>query len=400
VAPVELSYGPEYDRLREQVRDFLDRQWPARSSRSPADVRAFRQLATEHGYLYRSVPRRYGGSEQPADPLAVDVIKEEFTRHRAPYQIEGPTVEMLVPTLLERGTEWQRETFVPPALLGNAVWCQGYSEPGAGSDLASLTTSAVLEPTGWVINGQKVWTTGGRTADFMFALVRTEPDAPNKWAGLSYLLVDMKQPGIEVRPLRQIDGGAEFNEVFFTDARTPADWIVGARGEGWSVANTTLKHERAMVGSVKRSESLFGSLVKLAKRVEIDGRPAIERPWVQDRLVILDGYLQTQRFSGYLQMSRALSGEPAGRLGIKNKVLNTDFGQQVAGLALDLLAETSQLAPRPVEPGAVPGDERWMTQFFGSLGLSIAGGTANIQRNIIAERGLGLPRDTRTGTPS
>jgi alkylation response protein AidB-like acyl-CoA dehydrogenase len=307
---------------------------------------------------------------------------------------------MLVPTLLERGREWQREQFVPPALLGDAVWCQGYSEPGAGSDLASLTTSAVLEPDGWVVNGQKVWTTGGRTADYMFALVRTEPDAPNKWAGLSYLLLDMKQPGIEVRPLRQIDGGAEFNEVFFTDARTPAHWIVGDRGEGWSVANTTLKHERAMVGSVKRSESLFGSLVKLAKRVEIDGRPAIEQAWVQDRLVILDGYLQVQRFSGYLQMSRALSGEPAGRLSIKNKVLNTDFGQQVAGLALDLLAETSQLAPRPAGPGAPPGNERWMTQFFGSLGLSIAGGTANIQRNIIAERGLGLPRDTRTGTPS
>lgn len=397
---MELSYGPEYDRLREQVRAFLERQWPAGSSRSPEDVRAFRQLATEQGYLYRSVPRRYGGSEQAADPLAVDVTKEEFTRHRAPYQIEGPTVEMLVPTLLERGTEWQRETFVPPALLGDAVWCQGYSEPGAGSDLASLTTSAVLEPTGWIINGQKVWTTGGHTADYMFALVRTEPDAPNKWAGLSYLLLDMKQAGIEVRPLRQIDGGAEFNEVFFTDAKTPADWIVGARGEGWSVANTTLKHERAMVGSVKRSESLFASLVKLAKRVEVDGRPAIEQAWVQDRLVILDGYLQTQRFSGYLQVSRALSGEPAGRLSIKNKVLNTDFGQQVAGLALDLLAETSQLAPRPVEPGAVPGDERWMTQFFGSLGLSTAGGTANIQRNIIAERGLGLPKDTRTGARS
>jgi alkylation response protein AidB-like acyl-CoA dehydrogenase len=393
---VELSYGPEYDRLREHVRAFLEREWPAGSSRSPANIRAFRQLATQHGYLYRSVPRRFGGSEQPSDPLAADVIKDEFIRHGAPYQIEGPTVEMLVPTLMEHGTEWQQKKFVPPALLGDATWCQGYSEPGAGSDLASLTTSAVLGPDGWVINGQKVWTTGGRTADYMFALVRTERDAPNKWAGLSYLLLDMKQPGIEVRPLRQIDGGAEFNEVFFTDARTPADWIVGARGQGWSVANTTLKHERAMVGSVKRSEALFRSLVKLAKRVPIDGRPAIERAWVQDRVVILDGYLQAHRFSGYLQTSRALSGASAGRLSIKNKVLSTDFGQEVANLALDLLAETSQLAPRPTEPGARAGDERWMTQFFGSLGLSIAGGTANIQRNIIAERGLGLPRDTRT----
>jgi alkylation response protein AidB-like acyl-CoA dehydrogenase len=400
VAIVDLSYGPEYDRFRDEVRGFLEQEWPKKSSRSREDVRAFRQRATERGYLYRSVPRRYGGSGQPADPLAAEVIREEFARCRAPHQVEGLGVEMVVPTLLERGAEWQRQKFIPPTVLGDVVWCQGYSEPGSGSDLASLTTSAVLEPDGWVITGQKVWTTGGHQADYMFALVRTEPDAPNKWAGLSYLLLDMKQPGVEVRPLRQIDGGAEFNEVFLTEARTPADWIVGARGEGWSVANTTLKHERAMVGSVQRSESLFRSLVKLAKRIEIDGRPAIEQAWVQDRLVILDGYLQTQRFSGYLQLSRALSDEPAGRLGLKNKVLNTDFGQQVAGLALDLLGETSQLAPRPAQPGAVPGNERWMTQFLGSLGLSIAGGTANIQRNIIAERGLGLPRDTTVGAGS
>lgn len=391
---MDLTFGPEYEEFRREVGAFLAAEWGGRFDPSAEEVRAFRKAATERGYLYRSVPRLFGGSERQPDPLRAEIIREEFARARAPHQVEGIGVEMVVPTLLERGEEWQKEKFVEGTLFGGIVWCQGYSEPGAGSDLASLSTSAVLRDGEWVINGQKVWTTEGHLADYMFALVRTEPDAPNKWAGLSYLLVDMKQPGIDVRPLRQMDGGAEFNEVFLTDVRTPADHIVGSRGEGWSVANSTLKHERAMVGSVKRSEALYRSLVKLAKRTRIDGRPALEQPWVRDRLVILRGYLETQRFSGYLQLTRALANEPAGRLALKNKVLNTDFGQQVSALALDLLGPTAQLAPRPDKPGVRPGDERWMTQFFGSLGLSTAGGTSNIQRNVLAERGLGLPRDT------
>jgi alkylation response protein AidB-like acyl-CoA dehydrogenase len=394
---MDLDFGPEYDRFRREVAGFLAQEWPGRAERSPEEVRAFRRLATERGYLYRTVPRRYGGSEQEPDGLKAEVIREEFSKARAPHQVDGIGVEMVVPTLLERGEEWQCEKFIESTLLGETIWCQGYSEPGAGSDLASLQSTAVLQDGEWVINGQKVWTTNGHNATYMFALVRTEPDAPTKWAGLSYLLLAMDQPGVDVRPLRQVDGGAEFNEVFLTDARTPEDWIVGKRGEGWSISSSTLKHERAMVGSVKRSESLYRSLVKLAKRTTIDGKPAIEQAWVQDRLVVLQGYLESQRFSGYLQLSRSLVGEPAGRLSLKNKVLNTDFGQQVSALALDLLGPTAQLAPRPRDTGDDVGDERWMAQFFGSLGLAIAGGTANIQRNIIAERGLGLPRDATAG---
>lgn len=398
---MDLNYGPEYERFRDEVHAFVADAWNEGSQRSDAEaVGQFRRRATERGYLYRHVPKRFGGSEQEPDGLRAEIIREEFAAVKAPHQVEGIGVEMVVPTLLERGKEWQKERFIPPTLFGDMVWCQGYSEPGAGSDLASLSTSAILEDGHWIINGQKIWTTNGHRADFMFALVRTEPDAPNKWAGLSYLLLDMKQPGIDVRPLRQIDGGAEFNEVFLTDATTPADHIVGERGEGWSVANSTLKHERAMVGSAKRSEALFRSLVKLAKRADIDGIPAIEHDHIRDRLAVLMGYLEAQRFSGLLQFSRALSGQAAGRLGYKNKLMNTDFGQQVAALAIEILGETAELAPRPNAKGAVPGNERWMTQFLGSLGLSIAGGTSNIQRNIIAERGLGLPRDQKVGTRS
>jgi alkylation response protein AidB-like acyl-CoA dehydrogenase len=391
---MDLTFGPEYEEFRKEVRDFLAKEWGRRSDPAPEDVRAFRRTATEAGYLYRSVPRRYGGSEQEADSLKAQVIRQEFDRVRAPWQVQGIGVEMVVPTLLERGEDWQKEKFVEATLLGDIVWCQGYSEPGAGSDLASLSTSAILDDGEWVINGQKIWTTQGHVADYMFALVRTEPDADTKWAGLSYLLLSMKQPGVDVRPLRQIDGGAEFNEVFLTDARTPADWIVGGRGEGWSVANSTLKHERAMVGSVGRSDALYKSIVRLAKKTEIDGRPALETPWVLEALMVLKGYLETQRYSGFLQLSRALADEPAGRLPLKNKVMNTDFGQRIALLALELIGDSAQLSPRPDTPGVRPGEEKWMAQFFGSLALSTAGGTANIQRNILAERGLGLPRET------
>jgi len=391
---LDLAYGPEYERFRAEVRSFIAEHWPEDRAADPTDddVRTFRRRAVEAGLLYRSVPTRYGGSGQEPDALKAQVIREELARCRAPGELVGLGPEMLVPTLLEWGTDWQKERFVRPTLEGTLEWCQGYSEPGAGSDLASLRTSAVLDGDEWVINGQKVWTTGGHVANMMFALVRTEPDAPKR-RSLSYLLLEMDQPGIEVRPLKQITGTAEFNEVFFTDARTPADWIVGGRGEGWAVANTTLKHERVMIGNVSRSDALFSRLVALAHSVDLDGSAAITDPGVQARLVEIEGWLEAQRYSGYVQTTRALRNEPIGPLGLMNKLANTNIGHRVAALALDLIGDDALLPPTGGRPGERPGPERWMMQYFGSLGLAIAGGTSNIQRNIIAERALGLPRD-------
>jgi len=385
--------GPRYERFREEVRQFLTNHSPGRSA-SREEAIAFRKLATERGYLNRSIPRRLGGGEQPADPLEAQIVAEEFGRAGAPHAA-GIGATMLAPTLLERGEEWQRLRFIPPTLTGEILWCQGYSEPGAGSDLASLQTRALLDGQEWIVNGHKVWTTQAHEADYMFVLARTEPDAPKR-QGISYLLLDMHQPGVEVRPLRQITGTAEFNEVLLTDARTPADWIVGARGEGWSVANTTLRHERASVGSVAGLDGQFASLVKLAQRVQLDGRPAIEDPGVRCRLVDLQARLEVQRYCGYFQMSRAAAGRSSGPVGMMSKLAATDFGEQVAALALDLLGEDGLLAPTGGTPGERPGNERGLMQFFGSIALAIAGGSSNIQRNIIAERALGLPRDAVT----
>jgi len=394
---MDLSYGPEYEAFRGEVRRFLEASWPPKGAEAelpkPERARRFRERAVAEGYLLRWIPRAYGGSEQPNDPLRASVIREEFTRVRAPQEPRGIGMMMLVPTLLEKGAEWQKQQFVPKTAMDEYHWCQGYSEPGSGSDLASLKTRAELVGDEWVINGQKIWTTNALEADFMFCLCRTEPDAP-KHAGISYLLVPMKQPGIEVRPLRQMNGGADFNEVFLTDARTKKDWIVGKRGEGWLVSRATLKHERAGIGNAEVSSLTFAGLVHLAKTSLRNGRPAIQDPEIRQRLVALEGSVRAHEYSGYRQLSRAARGKDVGPVALMNKLVSTDIGCEVAKLALDLLGDDGLLDPTAQGDASLPGPNRsWLSQYMYSLGVAIAGGTANVQRNVIGERGLGLPRD-------
>ena len=392
---MDLSFDQGHDQLRDEIRAFLSSTWSASMHGDRPSEIAFRQAAAARGYLYPAYPRRVGGGEQPADPIRSQVIRAEFRAAGAPQEAPGNGPTMLVPTLIERGLPWQQDAFVAPALSGATLWCQGYSEPEAGSDLASLRTRAELRDDKWVINGHKIWTTLAHRADFMFLLARTEPDLP-RHAGISYLLLDMKQPGIEVRPIKQITGTADFNEVFFTDVETPADWIVGGRGEGWSVSRTTLKHERNLVGNAGRSVALFESLLKLARRTERCGGPSIEDPIIRDRLVSIFGLVQAQLYAGYYQLSRDIDGRDAGPVGLTNKLAATTIAERVAELALDIVGSDALLAPTGGIAGERPGNERWMQQYFGSIGLSFGGGTNNIQRNIIAERGYGLPRDLAT----
>lgn len=386
---MDLTYSESQREFQRGVREFLAAEWDSAKAGDDAFVRRFRALGTEKNYLNRSIPRRFGGSEQAPNIVHAQIIGEEFGRARAPMEVIGGGMMMLVPVLLEVGAEWQKERFVPKTVSGDYKWCQGYSEPGSGSDLASLRTSAELVDGEWVISGQKIWTTRAPEADFMFALVRTEPQAP-KHQGLSYLLLDMKQPGITIRPLRQISGESEFSEVFFDDVRTPADWIVGERGKGWEVSKVNLKHERAGVGSAARATYLLHSLLKIARETEIDGKPAIKDPIIRNRIATIDGYVQAQLYGGYYQTTLSTRGEPAGVIGLCNKLNNTNIGQMVAEVATDIVGD--MMLRMPPESGRA-GPERWFKQAMGSLGLSIAGGTSNIQRNIIAERGLGLPRD-------
>jgi alkylation response protein AidB-like acyl-CoA dehydrogenase len=395
---MDLRYTPEYDTFRGEVRAFLKQSWPL--SGEQADLpeaereRIFRDLATERSYLYRSIPKKYGGSEQVPDILKSKIILEELTRAGAPGELTGQGPAMLVPTLLEKGTEAQKEKFIPPTIRGEMVWAQGYSEPGAGSDLASLQARAVLDGDEWVINGQKIWTSGAHEADMMFCLVRTEPDA-GKHAGISYLLVDMKAPGIRVSTLKQMTGTEEFCEVFLDDVRTPAENIVGERGEGWAVSRATLMHERALIGSSDRMVADFDQLVKLAQKARIDGRPAIEDSHVRQRLAEIQGYVATQTYSGHRMLTATGRGEFAGVVMMMAKINSTNIGHMIAKLALDLIGDGAIEVPNdapysPVDDGT---HASWLGDWIWSLGIATAGGTANIQRNIVAERGLGLPRE-------
>jgi alkylation response protein AidB-like acyl-CoA dehydrogenase len=391
---MDLSYGAENEVFRQEVERFLAQAWRPQEARGPdgkAYVEAFRRQAVEAGYIYRGVPRRYGGAEQPVDVIKAQIIREAFAAARAPMESPGNGVTMLVPTLLEKGSDGQKEQFIRPTIEGEIAWAQGYSEPGSGSDLASIRTRAELGGDQWTINGSKIWTSQGDRCRYMFALVRTEPQAA-KHAGISYLLIDLKQPGVTVRPLRQMTGEAGFSEIFFDDAKTPADWIVGRRGEGWSVSRTTLKHERASIGTADRGLELVSKLVDLARKAQRFGRPAIQDREIRQDLVALEGWVLAQKYSAFRQFSLAAAGRDAGLLALTNKLLTTDVGHEAARLAQELIGPLAMI--QPAAPGAGPrGDEKWLDQIMGSLGVSIAGGASNIQRNIIAERGLGLPRD-------
>ncbi len=404
---MQLSYSAEYERFRQEVREFLAQHWTDadRASNPPSDnvasamglsrtderATAFRLLAIERGYLYRHVPRRYGGSEQPGDPLKATIIAEEFRRAEAPGEIMAQGPSMLAPTLIEKGSEAQKEKFVRDTLLGKIRWCQGYSEPGAGSDLAALRTKAELDGDHWVVNGQKIWTSNAAEADWMFALVRTEPDAP-KHDGITYMLIDMRLPGIEVRPLRQMTGEADFSEVFFDNVRVPKDSIVGERGQGWYVSRSTLKHERALIGSATFARRTLDGIVMMAQALDVRGRRPIDDPVIRDRMVALEAGVLAAEYNGYRLLTASARGEDPGLAGMVPKLHSTTLCYDLSVLAMDLMSDRGCLYPGEVN---APAMGLFGTAFMWYYGLALGGGAPNIQRNVIAERGLGLPRDPR-----
>lgn len=394
---MDLEYGPEYAEFRQEVEDFL--------AETPKDIdrRTLLQRATERGYVYRHIPKRFGGSEQTFDPIRETIISELLDASPFSWRLAPQSTGMIVPTLLEAGADWQRERFIPPTLLGDFIWCQGYSEPGAGSDLASLRSTAHLDGDEWVINGQKIWTSDAKDAGFMFGMFRTEPEA-DKHAGISYLLLEMNQPGLDVRPLKQITGATHFYEVFFDDVRTPANWIVGERGEGWRVARANLKYERNLGGG-PRLRLRFKAVLSLARSTLREGRPASQDPVIRQRLAEIEGAVRCAETMTLRQLSAASRGEdqlvmlPL----LVNKLYGTEIGEQIAQLGFDLIADDGLVAPTrstwdTVSSSADQTD--WVDQYLFELASGIAAGSSNIQRNVIGERGLGLPRDLRAGQGS
>ena len=398
---MDLAYSPEHEKFRGEVRQFLEEsrpQWPPRRhlEKVSPEYRQWQAMLIERGYTARSIPSEYGGHGGEPDGLKSHIIAEEFARAGAPRALAGQGVSMLVPTLLQLGTAEQKEQYVARTLSGEMLWCQGYSEPGAGSDLASLRTHAVEDGDDFLINGQKIWTSTAHEADMMFCLVRTEPDA-RKHHGISYLLFPMDTPGIEVRPLTTMTGHAEFNEVFFTDVRVPQSSIVGNRGEGWQVANTTLKFERGMLGDPNEAGRRFTDVVALMREETVDGISLMDNPLFRDRLMRLQARVLSMQYNGMRLLSAGLRGEVLIMARLIVKLQGCELNHQLAALAIDCLGELGILysnSPRVRKHG------EWQRKYMFDLGLIIGGGTAQIQKNIIAEHGLGMPREPRPAKPA
>jgi alkylation response protein AidB-like acyl-CoA dehydrogenase len=374
----------------EERREF-NAQWPAK--------------LFSGGWVCATWPTEYGG--KGLSTMQGVVLAEEFARARAPMRGDFFGDTLVGPTLLQWGTEEQKREFLPGILKGETRWCQGFSEPNSGSDLASLKTTAVLDGDEWVINGQKVWTTQGHHADYCFLLTRTDQAAP-KHAGISYLLVPMRQDGVEVRGITQPDGTAEFCEVFFTDARCPADNVVGGVNNGWKVANSTLAFERGQSATTgyRRFEEEYRLLVEAAR-----ANGAIDDPMIRQRLMQYFTKIQILRINGLRNLSSALSGSKdmgTIALGATNKMFWSEMHQRAMELALDIFGAEAMLVDSGPEGGSWPGAMRerrregypvsgMVSAFFFSRSETIWGGTSQIQRNIVGERVLGLPKEPKPG---
>lgn len=390
---MDLNDGPAYEAFRAQLRAFIDahrHEAPARAFPRQPKALAWQKRLIEHGYAARTIPREYGGAGIAPDLLEARILAEEFSRAGVSPGLGGQGISMLVPTLLEVGTEEQRRQFIAPTLAGDIVWCQGYSEPGAGSDLAALRTSAVLDGDHWVINGSKIWTSTAHMADWIFCLVRTEPDAP-KHRGISFLLFRMDTPGIEVRPLVDMTMSRNFNEVFFTDVRVPKDQIVGQRGEGWRVANVILKNERDSLADPDQSQARLNGIVRIMREETVDGRPLIEDPRLLDRLMKLQGRVMGLQYNSLRVLSSSLNRDQDATMArLVVKLQGTELRHEIEGFAIDVMGEGG------LAYGSHPylrDEGSWQYWHMFYLGLIIGGGTSQIQKNIIGERGLGLPRE-------
>jgi alkylation response protein AidB-like acyl-CoA dehydrogenase len=406
---MDLAYDAASEELRVEVqawlRDNLPAGWFDDGFEMSADERkAFNESwpsrLYEGGWICATWPAEYGG--KGLSVMQGVVLAEEFANAKAPMRADFFGDTLVGPTLLQWGTEEQKKEFLPQILSGKMRWCQGFSEPNSGSDLASLKTSAVLDGDEWVINGQKVWTTQGHHADYCFLLTRTDPDAP-KHKGISYLLVPMRQPGVEVRGIVQPDGTAEFCEVFFTDARCPKDNVVGGVNNGWKVANSTLAFERGMSATTgyRRFDEEFRLMVAAAR-----DNGAIDDPLIRQRLMRYHTKIQILRINGLRSLASTLAGTKdlgVAALGATNKMFWSEMHKEAMELALDIHGAAAMLVdsgPTASWPGTARDKRRpgypvspMVSAFFFSRSETIWGGTSQIQRNIVGERVLGLPKE-------
>jgi acyl-CoA dehydrogenase len=348
-------------------------------------ARTWQAALAEGGWAAVSWPPEYGG--RGASLVDTMIVQEELARYGVPQRICGIGIGLLGPTLIAHGTDAQKQRYLLPMLRGEEVWCQLWSEPGAGSDLGSLRTRADGGDGGWVLNGQKVWTSGAHYSQFGLGIFRTDWEAP-KHKGISCFVIDMSSPGITIRPLRQITGGANFNEVFFDDVFVPQEDLVGDLNDGWRVARTTLMNERFAAGGATSPVAAFPALVELARRPRRGGAVPSADPLLRQQLARVYTAGRLFDLTNARVRTSLLRGQIPGPEGSILKLAVSNVWTEQAELALDVLGAHGMLAD-----GSSPEGGRWQDAFLGAPAVHIGGGTDNIQRNLIAEHVLGLPRD-------
>ncbi len=381
--------------FRSEVRDFIKTE--VKSDEQMEDMergmyrgaferlRGLRGKLSNKGWIAPAWPKEYGGAGLSV--MQQFIMNEEFAENRVP-PVGGMGVSMVGPTLIVHGNEEQKKEHLGRILSGEVQWCQGFSEPGSGSDLASLQTRAVRDGDDFVINGQKIWTSGAQYAHWMFMMARTDPDAP-KHKGISYFLLDMKSPGVEVRPLTNLANQNMFNEVFFEDVRVPARNLVGELNRGWYIGTTTLDFERSSIGSAVGVRLQLDQLVKHAKKHKDDGTSRVaEMPSIKAELA--DRYVEANvaRLMSYRVITMQAKGMIPNHEASMTKLFSSELNQRIARTGMKVLGLYGQLYGDDA-----PLRGRYESSYMTSLASTIAGGTSEIQRNIIATRGLGLPRD-------
>jgi len=407
---MDITYSPQAQNFRLEMREFLKLNlppdWRGTGALEKAKVAEFtnqwRKILYDNNLLALSWPKKYGGAG--LSQLEQVVLSEEFTQAGVPFGGSNDQfgIQMVGNTLIAWGTEQQKEYFLPRILSGEDRWCQGYSEPDAGSDLANVSTKAELDGDVWVLNGQKIWTSGGHLANWIFVLARTNAQV-EKHKGISFLLVPMDQPGVEVRPIRMMSGESEFNEVFFTNATTSAENIIGRPGDGWAVAMTLLGYERGEAAATLpiRFRMELDRLMELAKETG-----ASKDPLIRQRLAWCYGKVEIMRLLGLRTLTGFLNGKSPGPESSISKLYWSEYHKVVTELAVEIL-DAQALVPsgrspstafRTDDPGAPNSSMSWVMAFLNSRAGTIYAGTSQIQRNILAEMVLGLPKEPKLVT--
>ncbi|WP_304951440.1 acyl-CoA dehydrogenase family protein [Sulfitobacter sp.] len=396
---MDLSYTDEERAFREEVRQFLAEKLPKELSEkvrrgqelTKDDHERWHAILNEQGWLATNWPKEFGGAAWNA--VQRHIFEEEAAAHHAP-RIVPFGLSMLAPVLQKFGSKEQQDYWLPRILSGEDWWCQGYSEPGAGSDLASLKTTAVKDGDHYIVNGQKTWTTLGQHANMIFCLVRTNKEVKQQ-EGISFLLIDMETPGITVRPIILLDGGAEVNEVFFDNVKVPAENLVGEENKGWTYAKYLLTHERTNIAGVGFSQAGLQAVKRIARSEMAGGRPLIENPHFAARVAQAEIDLMAMATTNLRIISKAAAGQAPGvessMLKVKGTIIRqeiNDLARRAAGVyampfASEAVAGSNDALPDPNDAGPVA------AQYFNNRKLSIFGGSNEIQRQIIAKTMLG-----------